>query len=70
MPHRFGPELGSARRSLRLRHWPRLLCVEPWQWQATVSHQDADYVTFLDLLGTAEARHPIKIFGFCLLPNS
>ncbi|BFU92124.1 MAG: hypothetical protein NTAFB01_33110 [Nitrospira sp.] len=36
---------------------------------ATVFHKDADYAAFLDLLGTAKVRHPIKIFGFCLMPN-
>lgn len=36
---------------------------------ATVFHQDSDYAAFLELLGTAKARHPIKMFGFCLMPN-
>jgi putative transposase len=36
---------------------------------ATVFHQDGDYAAFLELLGEANARHPIKRFGFCLMPN-
>jgi putative transposase len=36
---------------------------------ATVFHKDADYQAFLDLLADAKARYPIKILGFCLMPN-
>jgi len=36
---------------------------------ATVFHKDSDYAAFLDLLGAAKTRHPLKIFGFCLMPN-
>ncbi|MDH5253901.1 MAG: transposase [Nitrospira sp.] len=36
---------------------------------ATVFHKDADYAAFLELLSTAKARHPLKIFGFCLMPT-
>ena len=36
---------------------------------APVFHKDADYAAFLELLRAAKARHPLKIFGFCLMPN-
>lgn len=36
---------------------------------AAVFHKDTDYAAFLELLGTAKTRHPIKIFGFCLMSN-
>ncbi|MBK9308796.1 MAG: transposase [Nitrospira sp.] len=36
---------------------------------ATVFHKDADYAAFIELLGTAKARHSIDLFGFCLMPN-
>ena len=34
-----------------------------------VFHKSQDYEAFLSLLATAKARHPVKLFGFCLMPN-
>jgi hypothetical protein len=34
-----------------------------------VFHTDGDYRAFLDLLAAAKAKHPLQIFGFCLMPN-
>ena len=36
---------------------------------ATVFHKDGDYRAFLTLLADAKARYPVKILGFCLMPN-
>ena len=36
---------------------------------ATVFHKDGDYRAFLHLLADAKARYPVKLFGFCLMPN-
>ena len=36
---------------------------------AAVFHKDGDYTAFLDLLATAKATYPVRIFGFCLMPN-
>ncbi|MDH5668630.1 MAG: transposase [Nitrospira sp.] len=36
---------------------------------APVFHKDADYAAFLELLGAAKARHRLKLFAFCLMPN-
>jgi putative transposase len=36
---------------------------------ATVFHKDGDYTAFLDLLATAKAKDPVKLFGVCLMPN-
>jgi len=36
---------------------------------ATVFHKDGDYRAFLDLLAIAKTKYPIKVFGFCLMPN-
>jgi len=36
---------------------------------ATIFHKDGDYAAFLDLLAMAKARHPVKVFAFCLMPN-
>lgn len=37
--------------------------------RATVFHEEEDYAVFLDLLAAAKTRHPVKLFGFCLLSN-
>jgi putative transposase len=37
--------------------------------RATVFHKTQDYEAFLSLLRDAKVRHPVKIFGFCLMPN-
>ena len=34
-----------------------------------VFHKGQDYESFLSLLITAKARYPVKLFGFCLMPN-
>lgn len=36
---------------------------------ATVFHTDGDYRAFLELLAAANAKHPVKILAFCLMPN-
>jgi putative transposase len=36
---------------------------------AAVFHKDGDYRAFLALLADAKARYPVKILGFCLMPN-
>jgi Transposase and inactivated derivatives len=36
---------------------------------AAVFHKESDYTAFLDLLATAKSKHPVKLFGFCLMPN-
>ena len=36
---------------------------------AIVFHKEGDYRAFLDLLATAKTKHPVKVFGFCLMPN-
>ena len=36
---------------------------------ATVFHKDGDYTAFLNLLATAKAKCPVKLFGDCLMPN-
>jgi putative transposase len=37
--------------------------------RAQVFHDDADYRTFLDLLNEASRRVPMRVLGFCLMPN-
>jgi putative transposase len=37
--------------------------------RATVFHKSQDYEAFLSLLRDAKTRHPVKIFGLCLMPN-
>ena len=34
-----------------------------------VFHKDEDFAAFIDLLGQARARNPVKILGYCLIPN-
>ena len=34
-----------------------------------VFHRDEDYAAFLDLVGSACARLPLRVLGLCLLPN-
>jgi putative transposase len=34
-----------------------------------VFHKDADYISFIDLIKKAKARHPIEILAYCLMPN-
>jgi len=36
---------------------------------ATVFHNASDYTACLDLLARAKAKHPVNVFGFCLMPN-
>ena len=36
---------------------------------AVVFHKDGDYAAFLELLATARAKLPVKVFGFCLMPT-
>lgn len=35
----------------------------------TVFHKDRTYAAFLDLFATAKTNSPLKLFGFCLMPN-
>lgn len=37
--------------------------------RATVFHKDQDYEAFLSILSLAKARHPVKLFAFCVMPN-
>ena len=37
--------------------------------QATIFHKHSDYQAFLDLLAAAKARFPVRLFGFCIMPN-
>ena len=37
--------------------------------RSTVFHDEEDYSSFLHLLAAAKIRHPMKLFGFCLLSN-
>lgn len=37
--------------------------------RAQVFHDDADYRAFLDLLNAAGRRVPMRVLGFCLMPN-
>jgi len=37
--------------------------------RATVFHKSQDYEAFVSLLAEAKRRHPVKLFGFCLMPN-
>lgn len=37
--------------------------------RAEVFHKSEDYEAFLELLASAKARHGVKIFAFCLMPN-
>jgi putative transposase len=34
-----------------------------------VFHEPADYQRFLTMLGTARAKHPIDVIGYCVMPN-
>jgi putative transposase len=37
--------------------------------RATILHKAQDYQAFLSILALAKARHPVKMFGFSLMPN-
>jgi len=37
--------------------------------QQNVFHKDRDYEAFIDLIGEAKARYPVKIYAYCLMPN-
>jgi len=34
-----------------------------------VFHKDKDYEAFVDLINEAKVRYPVKVFGYCLMPN-
>lgn len=34
-----------------------------------VLRKDADYAAFLALLQTAKSKYPVRVLGFCLMPN-
>lgn len=34
-----------------------------------VFHKESDSTAFLDLRATAKAKHPVNVFGLCLMPN-
>jgi putative transposase len=36
---------------------------------AIVFHKDADYAAFLALLQMAKSKYPVRVLGFCLMPN-
>ena len=35
----------------------------------TVFHGESDYLAFLKLLGESQARTPMRVLGYCLMPN-
>ena len=37
--------------------------------QAEVFHKEEDYAAFLRLMGEGVARLPMRVLGYCLLPN-
>jgi len=37
--------------------------------RAAVFHKDTDYAAFLKLIGDAQARLPLRVVGYCLMPN-
>jgi REP-associated tyrosine transposase len=37
--------------------------------RATIFHKPQDYQGFLSIPALAKARHPVKMFGFSLMPN-
>ncbi|GIX48877.1 MAG: transposase [Candidatus Tectimicrobiota bacterium] len=37
--------------------------------RAPVFHKAHDYEAFVELLARAKARHPVRLFAFCLMPN-
>ncbi len=37
--------------------------------RATVYHSDSDYRSFINLIGKASDRLPIRVLAFCLMPN-
>ncbi|MBI3464668.1 MAG: transposase, partial [Planctomycetes bacterium] len=37
--------------------------------RGTVFHKDADYQAFVDLIGDACQRLPMRVLGYCLMPN-
>jgi putative transposase len=36
---------------------------------AVVFHKDSDYAAFLALLPTAKSKYPLRVLGFCLMPD-
>ena len=36
---------------------------------AVVFHKESDYAAFLALLQTAKSKYPVRVLGFCLMPN-
>jgi putative transposase len=34
-----------------------------------IFHKNADYRAFVRLMGDAKKRHPLEIYGYCLMPN-
>ena len=34
-----------------------------------VFHKDKDYEAFIEIMKETKARHPVKIFAYCLMPN-
>lgn len=34
-----------------------------------VFHKDEDYLAFVGLMREAKEKHPLKLFGYCLMPN-
>ncbi|MEW6684163.1 MAG: transposase [Nitrospirota bacterium] len=37
--------------------------------RATLFHKDADYRAFCDLLDAAKMKFPVRVLGFCVMPN-
>ena len=36
---------------------------------AVIFHKDGDYAAVLALLQTAISKYPVRVWGFCLIPN-
>jgi putative transposase len=36
---------------------------------AVIFHKDGDYAAFLALLQTAISKYPVRVLGFCLMPD-
>ena len=37
--------------------------------ESVMFHKDDDYAAFLALLQTAKSKYPVRVLGFCLMPN-
>ncbi len=63
------PYASHASYSTRTSCWPCLPCAQSRERWRAVFHKCGDYTACLDLLATAKAKYPVKVLGFCLMPN-